>query len=137
MPEQITKYPEVTLEVLKGAGARCGVGVEQRILKKCPRDRFCALPTGEMCVYGITDIPQMTQISTRELAHIVCPPRDKSSVMSPGISRVDAALLAGVLAVGLVVGRFSGRWATSSGAARPGGGGSRLKSNCSDRDGEL
>lgn len=123
MPEQITKYPEVTIEVLKGAGARCGVGVEQTILKKCPRDRFCALPTGEMCVYGITDIPQMTQISSRELAHIVCPPRDKSSALSADISRADAALLAGALALGLVAGRFSGRWAAGYGAARPGGGG--------------
>jgi hypothetical protein len=123
MPEQITKYPEVTLEVLRGAGARCGIGVEQRILKKCPRDRFCALPTGEICVYGIKDIPEMTQISTRELAHVVCPPKDKSSAMSPVISRTDAALLAGVLAVGLVVGRFSGRWVASYGAERPSGGG--------------
>ncbi len=73
MPEQITKYPEVTLEVLKGAGARCGIGIEQRILKKCPRERFCALPTGEICVYGIKDIPQMTQISAPELARVVCP----------------------------------------------------------------
>lgn len=24
MPEQITKYPDVTLQVLKEAGARCG-----------------------------------------------------------------------------------------------------------------
>lgn len=26
MPEQISKYPEVTLKVLKGAGARCSEG---------------------------------------------------------------------------------------------------------------
>lgn len=36
MPEQISKYPEVTIEVLNGAGARCGEGAEQKILTKCP-----------------------------------------------------------------------------------------------------
>lgn len=53
MPEQISKYPEVTLEVLKGAGARCGEGVEQKILTRCPPERSCSLPTG----YGIEQIP--------------------------------------------------------------------------------
>ena len=48
MPEQITKYPDVTLQVLKGAGAVCGEGAPQKILKQCPAARFCALPTGEM-----------------------------------------------------------------------------------------
>lgn len=73
MPEQISKYPEVTLEVLKGAGARCGEGLEQKILKQCPAERFCSLPTGEICVYGIADIPRMTQITREELAQVVCP----------------------------------------------------------------
>ena len=35
MPEQITKYPDVTLKVLKDAGAACGQGVPQKILKQC------------------------------------------------------------------------------------------------------
>ncbi len=30
MPEQISKYPEVTIQVLKGAGARCGERAEQK-----------------------------------------------------------------------------------------------------------
>lgn len=74
MPEQIAKYPEVTLEVLKGAGARCGEGVEQKILKQCPVERFCSLPTGEICVYGVAEIPRMTQITREELSTVVCPP---------------------------------------------------------------
>lgn len=53
MPEQITKYPEVTIKVLTGTGARCGQGADQNILTQCPRERFCALPTGELCVYGV------------------------------------------------------------------------------------
>jgi hypothetical protein len=37
MPEQISKYPDVTLQVLKESGARCGEGASQNILKQCPR----------------------------------------------------------------------------------------------------
>ena len=83
MPEQISKYPEVTLRVLKGAGARCGEGAKQQILKKCPPKQFCALPTGEICVYGIKDIPQMTQITKQELAQVVCPQKKSASIGSP------------------------------------------------------
>jgi hypothetical protein len=82
MPEQITKYPEVTLKVLKEAGAHCGEGVKQRILTKCPREQFCALPSGEICVYGIEQIPKMTQVKIEELARIVCPPGEQASVAS-------------------------------------------------------
>lgn len=106
MPEQISKYPEVTLEVLKGAGARCGEGVEQRILTRCPSDRFCSLPTGEICVYGIQDIPQMTQITGQELARVVCPPGQQSAASSPALSAFDVSVLGATFAVGLLVGNF-------------------------------
>lgn len=46
MPEQISKYPDITLQVLKDSGARCGEGFEQKILTMCPPERFCALPGG-------------------------------------------------------------------------------------------
>lgn len=98
MPEQISKYPEVTLDVLKGAGARCGEGVEQKILKQCPAERFCSLPTGEICVYGIADIPTMTQISGEELAKVVCP--------QPAALWPDATAM--LLALGTAVGWY--RW---------------------------
>jgi hypothetical protein len=45
MPEIISKYPDVVLKVLSGDGARCGEGATQKILKKCPPERFCSLPT--------------------------------------------------------------------------------------------
>ncbi|MFQ5903316.1 MAG: hypothetical protein ACE5JO_06465 [Candidatus Binatia bacterium] len=106
MPEQISKYPQVTLKVLKGTGARCGDGVKQRILTQCPPERFCALPTGEICVYGIEEIPKMTQISTQELARVVCPPEQQSSMGSATLSSFDVTLLGATFAVGLVVGRF-------------------------------
>ena len=105
MPEQISKYPEVTLKVLQGAGAHCGEGVKQQILTKCPRERFCSLPTGEICVYGIEEIPQMTQITTQELARVVCPPVQESSMFSPAVASLDMAILGATFAVGMAVGR--------------------------------
>ena len=65
MPEQLTKYPEVTIHVLRSAGAKCGEGSVQEILTKCPAESFCKLPRGEVCVYGLADVSKMTQISTR------------------------------------------------------------------------
>ena len=66
MPEQLTKHPDVTLDVLRSAGAQCGAGASQDILKACPAERFCKLPGGEVCIYGLPDIAQMTQISPSE-----------------------------------------------------------------------
>ncbi|MGE5523049.1 MAG: hypothetical protein ACM3SS_04980 [Rhodospirillaceae bacterium] len=66
MPEQLTKHPEVTLEVLRSAGARCGEGAPQAILTQCPPNRFCKLPGGEICVYGLDEAPRMTQISAAD-----------------------------------------------------------------------
>lgn len=66
MPEQLTKHPEVTLEVLRSAGAKCGEGAPQAILTQCPIQRFCKLPGGEVCVYGIDEAPRMTQMSVSD-----------------------------------------------------------------------
>lgn len=103
MPEQITKYPDVTLQVLKGAGARCGEGVEQKILKQCPADRFCSLPTGEMCIYGISEIPKMTQIKPAELAPVVCP-------MKTSLYGADMGSLGFALAIAALIGVYWRRW---------------------------
>ena len=105
MPEQISKYPDVTLQVLKGAGARCGEGITPKILNKCPAERFCALPGGEICVYGIKEIPQMTQIAPKELARVVCPGAQPSSmtVSVPWSAEMIA------LAIGFVLGRYRSR----------------------------
>ena len=112
MPEQITKYPEVTLQILKEAGARCGEGVEQKILKKCPPKLFCALPTGEICVYGIEEIPMMTQVSTRELARVVCPRDQKPAGETIHPSITGGLLIGAVFAIGLAAGAF---WRKSKG----------------------
>jgi hypothetical protein len=46
MPEQLTKHPEVTIHVLRSAGAKCGEGSVQEILTKCHANSFCKLPGG-------------------------------------------------------------------------------------------
>lgn len=66
MPEQLTKHPEVTLQVLRSAGATCSAGAKQEILVTCPTDRFCKLPGGEICVYGLADAASMTQITSSD-----------------------------------------------------------------------
>ena len=94
MPEQISKYPDITLQVLRESGAVCGQGAPQTILKQCPRDRFCSLKTGEICVYGINEVPKMTQITTQELAKVVCPLTPKqASVFPEGAPVLEAALI--------------------------------------------
>lgn len=101
MPEQISKYPKVTLQVLQSAGARCGEGGQQQILTDCPPERFCALSGGEVCVYGLEQIPQMTQISAQELAAVVCPPG--AGVVGP-LSGAGLAVLGAVFCLGLAIG---------------------------------
>lgn len=71
MPEQLTKHPEVTLQVLRSAGAQCGTGAPPTILKGCPAERFCKLPGGEICVYGLADASRMTQLTPRDWQALV------------------------------------------------------------------
>ena len=105
MPEQITKYPDVTLAVLEGAGAVCGKGAAQKILKQCPSARFCALPTGEICVYGIDEIPRMTQIDAREIAAVVAPRSD--AMPFPSTWWIGAVILLAGLLAGFMLGKFT------------------------------
>ncbi len=115
MPEQLTKHPDVTLQVLRSAGARCGENEAQQILTTCPPERFCKLPGGEMCIYGLADAPRMTQISPAEwqatfrslslepAAPKPAPPASEGSLLLGG-----GLLLAGV-ALGAVLSRWRGR----------------------------
>jgi hypothetical protein len=106
MPEQISKYPDVTLQVLRESGAVCGQGAPQKILKQCPRERFCSLRTGEICVYGINDIPKMTQITSQELAQIVCPLPQRPAIFSAGFSAVESALILALFFGGVAAGKY-------------------------------
>jgi len=109
MPEQISKYPDVTMQVLKGGGARCGAGVERKILKQCPAERFCSFPSGEICVYGIDQIGQMTQIKPAELARTVCPPQKVWHADLSGLLWPEASTLGMGFALGIAVGVLSTR----------------------------
>ncbi|MBI5275739.1 MAG: hypothetical protein HY854_04700 [Burkholderiales bacterium] len=100
MPEQLTKHPEVTLEVLKSGPASCGTGAPQEILKSCPKDRFCKLPGGEMCIYGLPEATKMTQVTQAEWRAIV--PPLPATPPEPSMVPVAVALAAGLL-VGFVV----------------------------------
>lgn len=105
MPEVITKYPDVLVQVLESAGARCGAGLPQEILKTCPRERFCKLPGGEVCVYGVAEVPAMTQLSRAEL----CPGRTEAGPPGGGAAGAlagwGAAAVLPALAVALVLRR--------------------------------
>jgi hypothetical protein len=89
MPEVVTKHPDVVKEVLQSAGAKCGVGAPQQILNKCPREHFCALPGGEICVYSVDGVSDMTQLTRAEL----CQARSDAPPVPPGTS---AAAVAGL-----------------------------------------
>lgn len=106
MPEQISKYPDVTLQVLKGAGARCGEGAEQKILTQCPSERFCSLPTGEICVYGVEEVPKMTQITVDELAQAIGTAVRRPALDTGFPSALNFAFLGIALLAGLLIGRF-------------------------------
>ncbi len=67
MPEIITRYPDVTLRVLQDAGAQCGAGTTPTILHDCPPQRFCTLPTGEVCVLGINELHRAQQVTVWQL----------------------------------------------------------------------
>jgi len=107
MPEQLTKHPEVTLKVLRSSGAKCAEGATQEILTQCPAERFCKLPGGEICIYGLSDASKMTQITTAEWKALVqsLPAAPVSSSESGGagvlVSSGSGMLAAAVIALGV------------------------------------
>lgn len=101
MPEQLTKHPEVTLQVLRSAGAQCGGGAKPEILTQCPAAQFCKLPGGELCVYGLPQAAQMTQVSAAEwqaLGSTAAPPDEHPLESLWLVGALLAALVAGLLA---------------------------------------
>lgn len=104
MPEQLTRHPEVTLQVLRSAGARCGEGVPQEILQQCPAPRFCKLPGGEICIYGLDEAARMTQVSVAEWRNVLPAPPP-----APWFSMALPAAIAGLVA-GIVLTALAMRW---------------------------
>jgi len=106
MPEVVTKHPDVVKQVLESAGARCGRGEPQKILTKCPPAQFCALPGGEVCIFGIDGISQMTQLTRAEL----CPARTEGPPAgTPGVLGGSSAA-EGLLAAAVVGMMLRARW---------------------------
>jgi hypothetical protein len=110
MPEQLTKHPEVTLQVLRSAGAQCGVGAPQAILTQCPAARFCKLPGGEVCVYGLQEAPRMTQLSAADWQAVQLALRPSAPSAANTFSPQDFALAGGTLVVGLLLGALLARF---------------------------
>ncbi len=68
MPEILTKHPKIVKKILENTGKiHCGKGNKKQILKKCPNNSFCSLPTGELCIYDYKNINQMTQLSAQNI----------------------------------------------------------------------
>lgn len=111
MPEQLSKHPEVTLDVLRSAGAACGTGAPQDILKACPAGRFCKLPGGEVCVYGLPEATQMTQITAAEWRAVLGAP-GTSPPVSPAAQTAWLLPVALALLLGLALG-FAAGWLVS------------------------
>lgn len=102
MPEQLTKHPDVTLQVLRSAGAQCGSGVPQEILQACPAARFCKLPGGEICVHGLADAPRMTQLSAADWLAVAR--SVGAEAPAPRWGAEAAALGLGLLLIGVALG---------------------------------
>jgi hypothetical protein len=109
MPEQLTKHPQVTLQVLQSAGAQCGVGAKQEILTKCPAERFCKLPGGEVCVYGLPEARQMTQIGASDWTALLGTPAAPPPAPAAPPAGYPAATGALMLAAGVALGWFAAR----------------------------
>lgn len=102
MPEVITRHPDVLIEELQSAGVRCGEGIKQQILTRCPKERFCRAPTGEICVYTMEEVPSMTQIHLTDLSEVL--------TGVPTIwSQANVSLMVLVFGIGMVVGMFINR----------------------------
>lgn len=67
MPELISKYPDSALRILKSGKINCGNGAPQNILVTCPKENFCSLPQGELCIYDVKNTFSSTQINMVDL----------------------------------------------------------------------
>lgn len=116
MPEQLTRHPEVTIQVLRSAGASCGEGAPQAILKACPRERFCKLPGGELCVYGLDGAQAMTQFTAADWQSLAPLARVSADVAAAtGWAGTTAAAFIAGLAAGALAAAALARWRRSRG----------------------
>jgi hypothetical protein len=59
-----------------------------------------------MCIYGIKDIPRMTQIAPAELAEIVCPLTPKRASFTADVFGLEAAMITAVFLGGIAIGQI-------------------------------
>jgi hypothetical protein len=109
MPEQLSKHPEVTLSVLKSAGAKCGEAITPKILTTCPEARFCQVPGGEICVYGLAEASKMTQITRDDWRDVLTRVLGDTSYLSGSTVVLSGLTLMAGIGVGLAVARFKRR----------------------------
>jgi hypothetical protein len=111
MPEQLTRHPEVTLQVLRSAGAQCGAGAAQEILTTCPAERFCKLPGGEVCVFGLADASKMTQISATDWQALSSSMATLAPAPAPDLAGAELVLGASMgLLAGAAIALGASRW---------------------------
>jgi hypothetical protein len=106
MPEQLTKHPEITMRVLRGAGGKCGEGLKPELLVSCPPARFCKMPDGEICVYGLDDAARMTQITKNDWRAIQV--QQKESV--PALHTVPLGTLLIAVVISILAGMLIDAW---------------------------
>ena len=70
MPDIITKHPDVVINILKNANIVCGENIKPSMLTSCPKDSFCTLPKGELCIYDVKDALHTSQITQLDLLSI-------------------------------------------------------------------
>jgi hypothetical protein len=105
MPEQLTKHPEATLQILQSGGAQCGTGAPPQTLKDCPPQRLCTLPGGEICVYGLPQAARMTEISATDWRAVI---GQADAAASPPTTGPAMALASGIglVLIGVAIGYY-------------------------------
>ncbi|MGE0547409.1 MAG: hypothetical protein AB7O24_32860 [Kofleriaceae bacterium] len=113
MPEILTKHPEIVKKVLVSEGAQCGTGATAKILTKCPKEKFCSLAGGEICIYGPSELADMNQLTRTDVcaaATVVPAQPGTGAPMFPGFGGTAGfadlmlsvpLVLAGILTVAL------------------------------------
>ena len=107
MPEILTRHPDIVLKVLKSQGAECGTGAKQKILTKCPPEKFCALAGGELCIFGSSELGKMTQLAPTDVCKTAATSSEGVMLVDPLAARDIAPtmgqMFAGVIPIAIAI----------------------------------
>lgn len=106
MSEQVTKYLDTTRHALNSIGAQCGQGLPQKSLKDCPKERFCAFPGGEMCIYSADQLSQIMPAGGQTLAVVTVSEGTPPAATPKEITAAEGFAVAAVFIAGIALGRF-------------------------------